>query len=83
MIRWKGQPQEVVDLLLRETLRHAYAEESLRQRRRPDDDILPAGPELVTLVHRKKDRPVLYPDPPLGSEELAVLEATGIRVETP
>lgn len=86
VIRWKGKAQDaqdVVDLLLRETLRHAYAEESLRQRKHADDDILPAGPELVTLVHRDKKRPVLYPDPPLGPEELAVLEATGVRVETP
>jgi hypothetical protein len=83
VIRWKGHSQDVVDLLLRETLRHAYAEESLKRRKRPDDHILPAGPELVTLVHRDKAQPVLYPDPPLGPEELAVLEATGIRVETP
>jgi hypothetical protein len=83
VIRWKGNPPDVVDLLLRETLRHAYAEESLTQRKRADDDVLPAGPELVTLVHRDKRRPLLYPDPPLGPEELAVLEATGIRVETP
>lgn len=83
VIRWKGDPQEIVDLLLRESLRHAYAEEFLKQRMRPDDDVLPAGPELVTLVHRDKNQSVLYPDPPLGQEELAVLDATGIRVETP
>jgi len=83
VIRWRGQPQDVIDLLLRETLRHAYAEVSLSQRRRPGDDVLPAGPELVTVVHRSKTQPVLYPDPPLGPEELAVLSATGVRVETP
>lgn len=83
VIRWKGHPQDAVDLLLRETLRHVHAEESLKQRMRPGDHVLPAGPELVTLVHRDKTQPILYPDPPLGPEELAVLEATGIRVETP
>ncbi len=83
VIRWKGQPQDVVDLLLREALRHAYAEEILKQRKRPGDAILPAGPELVTVVHRDKDQPVLYPDPPLGPEELAVLSSAGVRVETP
>jgi hypothetical protein len=83
VIRWKGQAQAVVDLLLREALRHAYAEESLKQRSREGDVILPAGPELVTVVHRDKSKPVLYPDPPLGPEELEVLGRTGVRVETP
>lgn len=89
VIRWRGRdqdPQSVVDLLLREVLRHAYADESLKQRRREGDVVLPAGPELVTIVHhrKEKDQPVvLYPDPPLGPEELEVLERTGVRVETP
>lgn len=83
VIRWKGQAPDVVDLLLRESLRHAYAEESLKLRKREGDVILPAGPELVTIVHRRTDRPVLYPDPPLGPEELEVLGRTGVRVETP
>jgi hypothetical protein len=83
VIRWKGQAPDVVDLLLRESLRHAYAEEYLNLRKRDGDVVLPAGPELVTVVHREKDRPVLYPDPPLGAEELEVLGRTGVRVETP
>jgi SLOG cluster2/TIR domain len=83
VIRWNGCAEDVVDLLLRETLRHAYAAESLKQRKRPGDEVLPAGPELVTIVHRDKAHPVLYPDPPLGPEELAVLASSGIRVETP
>lgn len=83
VLRWRDDPRDVVDSLLRETLRHAYAEEMLRQRARPGDDILPSGPELVTVVHRDKTRPVLYPDPPLGTEELAVLSLAGVTVETP
>lgn len=87
VIRWKANDaQGVVDLLLREVLRHAYAEESLKQRKREGDLVLPASPELVTIVHhrKEKDQPVvLYPDPPLGPEELEVLERTGLRVETP
>ena len=89
VIRWRGREQDsqcVVDLLLREVLRHAYAEESLKQRKREGDVVLPAGPELVTIVHHRKDKDqpvVLYPDPPLGPEELEVLERTGVRVETP
>lgn len=83
VLRWREDPQDVVDSLLRETLRHAYAEEMLRQRARPGDEILPSGPELVTIVHRDKTKPVLYPDPPLGKEELEVLSHAGITVETP
>lgn len=83
VLRWRDDPRDVVDSLLRETLRHAYAEEMLRQRARPGDDILPSGPELVTIVHRDKAKPILYPDPPLGSEELAVLSLAGVTVETP
>ena len=83
VIRWKGDSQRVVDVLLREALRHAYAEEYLKKRMLPGDALLPGGPELVTLVHRDRNQTVLYPDPPLGPEELAIIEATGIRVETP
>jgi hypothetical protein len=87
VIRWKAKDaQGVVDLLLREVLRHAYAEESLKQRKLEGDVVLSAGPELVTIVYYRKDKDqpvVLYPDPPLGSEELEVLERSGVRVETP
>lgn len=81
--RWQGEPRAAVDVLLRETLRHAYAEAVLKQRARQGDKIMPSGPELVTVVHRDKATPILYPDPPLGSEELAVLSHAGVRVETP
>jgi hypothetical protein len=84
VIRWNAQDaQGVVDLLLREVLRHAYAEESLKKRQ--GDVVLPAGPKLVTIVHHRKgkDQPVvLYPDPPLGPQELEVLERSGVRVST-
>ncbi|MCK9356853.1 MAG: TIR domain-containing protein [Dehalococcoidia bacterium] len=82
VIRWNGRPQDVVDLLLLETLRHTYAQESLKKQSREGDDILPGSPELVTIVGRKSSS-VLYPDPPLGSEELAVLKTGGIQVQTP
>jgi hypothetical protein len=83
VIRWRDEPRDAVDSLLRETLRHAYAAEMLQQRARPGDDILPSGPELLTVVRRNKTTPVLYPDPPLGIEELAVLSLAGVPVETP
>ncbi|MDR4493371.1 MAG: TIR domain-containing protein [Nitrospirales bacterium] len=83
VVRWKGDAQEVIDLLLREALRQAYSAESLEKRKQPGEVVLAARPELLTLVHRKSDQVILYPDPPLGAEELAVIERTGIRVETP
>jgi len=45
--------------------------------------VLPTVPELLTLVYRDRESVVLYPDPPLGPEELAVVERTCIRVHTP
>jgi hypothetical protein len=83
VIRWNGHPQDAVDLLLRENLRHTYAMARLNQCKLPDDFILPAGPELVTVLHRKGSQKVLYPDPPLGAEELAVLSLAGVTAETP
>ena len=79
LVRWKGDAQEVIDLLLREALRQAYAAVSLEQRKRAGDVVLPVGPELLTLVNRRPGEVVLYPDPPLGAEELAVIEKTGVR----
>jgi len=83
VIRWNGHSQDVVDLLLRENLRHAYTLKRLQQCKRPDDYILPSGPELLTVIQLEKNQKVLYPDPPLGAEELTVLSAVGVTVETP
>jgi len=82
VIRWNGHPQDVIDLLLLETLRHIYAEESLKKQKREDDDILPNSPELVTFVNHES-KLMLYPDPPLGAEELAILKGVGVQVQTP
>lgn len=83
VVRWNGCPEDVIDLILRETLRHSFAEETLKAKKRPDDAVLPSGPELLTIVHRDKTQPILYPDPPLGAEELSILSSVGIRLETP
>ena len=83
VVRWKGDPQEVIDVLLREALRQTYAAESLAQRKRTDDVVMKAGPELLTVVDRTRGEVILYPDPPLGAEELAVIGKTGVLVVTP
>jgi hypothetical protein len=83
VLRWRGDPQEAIGALLKETLRHLHARTVLAARKRPDDDILPTGPELVTLTGKSRSRTILYPDPPLGLEEIDVLASTGLRIETP
>jgi hypothetical protein len=72
-----------VDLLLKESLRHQHALELLEQRKAPEDVVLPSSPELLTVVHLLASTPVLYPDPPLGHEELEVLRLAKIQAETP
>jgi hypothetical protein len=82
VIRWNGRPQDAVDLLLLETLRHAYAEETLNKQKQEGDITFPGSPELVTMLNQKC-KAILYPDPPLGPEELALLETAGIQIQTP
>ncbi|MBX3458573.1 MAG: TIR domain-containing protein [Planctomycetes bacterium] len=83
VVRWKGDPEEVIDLLLRENLKLRYAELYLGKFKRPDDVILPAGPELVTLFLQRPTGRILYPDPPFGAEEIEILKVAGLEVETP
>ena len=82
VVRWNGCAEEVVDLLLRETLRHVYAWASLEKRKREDYEVFPVCPELITIVDHEKGKRILYPDPPLANEELAVISKTDITVET-
>src|SRR4029077_10428419 len=72
-----------VNLLLKEQLRHLHVGLLLKQRSRPEDRILPIPPELATIVPLPQGSPVLYPDPPLGDEELEVLAPLGHRLGTP
>jgi hypothetical protein len=80
VIRWNDKPQDAVDLLLQETLRHFYNKETLNKQKCEGDEIIPGSPELLTTVNHKH---ILYPDPPLGLEEAAVLETTGAQICTP
>jgi hypothetical protein len=49
-IRWDGDPQKGIDLLLRETLRHLHATALLDRCKQPDDYVFARPPELATLV---------------------------------
>lgn len=72
-----------VDLLLKETLHHLHATALLHQVAQAGDRIFARPPELLSLIDSKGKNQVLYPDPPLGGEELALLGKTGVPVTTP
>lgn len=69
-----------VDLVLKETLRHLHATVLLKQVEQAGDIISARSPELLSLLRGKGASAVLYPDPPLGSEELALLSETDLDV---
>lgn len=83
-IRWvPGGAAAAVDLLLKETLRHLHTRIVLDRLKRDGDVVLATPPELATAVRIARGGPVLYPDPPLGDEEMDELEPLGLTVETP
>ena len=83
VVRWQNRAQNVIDALEREALRQRYATAVLEMEKEEDDVLLPVGPELLTLLGRGTDRTFLYPDPPLGEEELILIAETGARAQTP
>ncbi|HEV7517042.1 MAG TPA: TIR domain-containing protein [Thermoanaerobaculia bacterium] len=85
VLRWTGKAAAAaaIDLLLKENLRCLHAQATLAARCCPGDAVLTNAPELVTLAQFAPGTTVLYPDPPLGQEELTILEHTKVQVETP
>src|SRR5262249_34947599 len=70
-VAWSdGGAQRAVDLLLKEQLRHLHVRKVLARARRPDDCVLWSPPELSTVVTLPTGSDVLYPDPPLGDDEM-------------
>jgi hypothetical protein len=83
-VAWSnGGAQRAVDLLLKEQLRHLYVRKVLARSQKPGDCVLPSPPELSAVVALPKGSNVLYPDPPLGDEEIEVLKPLDHKVETP
>jgi len=83
-LRWAdGGAPKAVDLLLKETLRHLHVRLVLEQQKLDDDVVLSAPPELTTVVRIPRGATVLYPDPPLGDEEMDELKPLELRIETP
>lgn len=72
-----------VDLLLKETLRALHATRLLEGAAQAGDRISARPPELLSLLRAKGAKAVLYPDPPLGREELELLRETRVPTTTP
>jgi hypothetical protein len=82
-IRWDGDPQKGIDLLLKETLRHLHATVVLNGHKQPGDLVFARPPELATLVGLEPETTVLYPDPPVGVGEARRLQKANVRITTP
>lgn len=84
VVAWNnGGAARAVDLLLKEQLRQLHVTKLLERQKSDKDHVLPVPPELATIVRVPRDQTILYPDPPLGDEELEVLAPLGHALETP
>ena len=83
VLRWDGSPERAIDLALKETLHHLHAQRVLEGSCEPGETVFVRAPELVTLVGLPPGSRVLYPDPPVGDEESALLAKTGVVFGTP
>jgi hypothetical protein len=82
-VRWQFREaprvdaQNVIDRALLEALRFKYNRAVLEAVALPGEVVLPAAPEALALAYEYADeaaeKTFLYPDPPLGREELLVL----------
>lgn len=82
-IRWDGDPQKAIDLLLKETLRDLHARALLQGYKQQDDFPFARPPELATLIGLEPKVTVLYPDPPVGVGEAKRLAKAKIQITTP
>lgn len=83
-VRWQfsDAPQtdawQVIDRAVLEALRLKHNRALLEQTAAPHETILPTAPEALTLAHQGgeegEEENFLYPDPPLGRDELKVLQ---------
>jgi len=83
VICWNDDPQAAIDLILKETLRHLHTRILLQQWKQADDLVFTMPPELATIIGLPIPSTVLYPEPPLGSEEVLMLKKTGVTISTP
>ena len=83
VIRWRDSEPEVdarrvIDRAVLEALRFKHNRATLENNAAPGERVLPTAPEALTLANEGSDvnaaQTFLYPDPPLGREELEVLQ---------
>jgi hypothetical protein len=82
-MRWNGDAEAGVDLLLKETLRHLHTRKVLESSKREGDTVFLRPPEPATLLGVTQGKNILYPDPPLGVGELQRLSKSRVTFSTP
>lgn len=84
-VNYTGDMRQVVSLVLRNALDNYYEELLLEGMKDADDVALPFAPETYSLRWVQDNQKVLYPEPPLGEEELSALSAirNGAQFYTP
>jgi len=86
-IRWKGEnagaeARRICSMALLEALRYEHSLRILRSRKSTGDWILGISPEALTLANLPGYvQRVIYPDPPLGHEELEPLKRIVPKIE--
>lgn len=90
IIRWQFRDprldaRQVLDRAVLEALRFKHNRAWLERMKDPGEEIIAAPPEAVTLANlcedATKEATFLYPDPPLGREELEVLQRLRPKVK--
>jgi hypothetical protein len=95
-VRWRGDDsrgamEDLLSVVLREALRFRHfptrVADLCRAYQLPEDErVLPAPPELLTVLRARSKTPsarnrLVYPDPPLGTDELALVTELAPNLE--
>lgn len=72
-IRFDGNWDEVICLLLRTALDKYYEERYLKNFSQANSKVIPMMPEFINIGKVDGVNQILYPEPPLGNEELEVV----------
>lgn len=78
MVQYNDDWSEMILVLLKTALNQVYQNKLLEAIKLNDSSIdgyIPHNPELFTFIKHKDEKKILYPEPPLGREELSVLTA--------
>lgn len=73
-IRFDGNWDEVICLLLRTALDKYYEERYLEKFSQANSKVIPMMPEFINIGKVDGVNQILYPEPPLGNEELEVVK---------